>query len=167
MIALVICLDICNECSIFRNVQAILKSSDLDKKYEKFSTASGNQSPGTGRRKFLPGRTGAAAKRRARQRRSPSKGRGGVNSGTAAGGTSPTRNGSSSNVSVTTGCSSMEIAGSGLPLGIIGHSLGSTDDQVNIPAQVANKYNVGDVIGDGKSDIIKKVLFVCLASPTF
>ena len=133
----------------FRNVQSILKSPALDKKYEKFSTASGHQSPGTGRRKFLQGRSGVAAKRRARQKRSPSKGQGGGVTGTHATATSPTRNGSSSNVSVTTGCSSMEMAGTGPPLGIIGQGLGSNDDQADIPAQVSVKYNVGDIIGDG------------------
>ena len=139
----------------FRNVQSILKSPALDKRYEKFSTASGHQSPGTGRRKFLQGRTGAAAKRRARQKRSPSKGQGGA-TGTGAPPVSPIRNGSSSNVSVTTGCSSMEMAGTGPPLGIVGHGLGSTDDQIDTPAQVANKYNVGDIIGDGTiTDIFK------------
>ena len=139
----------------FRNVQSILKSPALDKRYEKFSTTSGNQSPSSGRRKFLQGRSGATAKRRARQKRSPSKGQSAAaSSNTTA--TSPTRNGSSSNVSVTTGCSSMEMAGTGPPLGIIGHSLGSTDDQLDIPAQVANKYNVGDIIGDGmKNDTFR------------
>ena len=137
-------------------MQSILKSPALDKKYEKFSTATGHQSPGTGRRKFLQARSGVGSKKRARQKRSPSKGQGGsVVSGAPA--TSPTRNGSSSNVSVTTGCSSMELAGTGPPLGIIGHSLGSTDDQVDTPAQVANKYNVGDIIGDG----MKKNIFKC------
>ena len=128
-------------------MQAILKSSDLDKKYEKYATTSANQSPRTGRRKFaLPGRSGAA-RRKARQKRSPSKGYG----GTAGAGGSPTRNGgSSSNVSMTTGCSSMEMAGSGPPLGIVGHSLGSTDDQTDTPSQVSSKYHVGDIIGDGK-----------------
>ena len=130
-------------------MQSILKSPALDKKYEKFSTASGHQSPGTGRRKFLQGRSGVAAKRRARQKRSPSKGQGGGVTGTHATATSPTRNGSSSNVSVTTGCSSMEMAGTGPPLGIIGQGLGSNDDQADIPAQVSVKYNVGDIIGDG------------------
>ena len=131
-------------------MQSILKSPALDKRYEKFSSASGHQSPGTGRRKFLQGRTGAAAKRRARQKRSPSKGHGGgPQCGSIAAGTSPTRNGSSSNVSVTTGCSSMEMAGTGPPLGIVGHSLGSADDPIDTPAQVAHKYNVGDIIGDG------------------
>ena len=43
----------------------------------------------------------------------------------------------------------MEMAGTGPPLGIIGHSLGSTDDQLDTPVQVTNKYNVGDIIGDG------------------
>ena len=130
-------------------MQSILKSPALDKRYEKFSSASGQQSPGTGRRKFLQGRSGAAAKRRARQKRSPSKGQGGGAAGAGVPPVSPTRNGSSSDVSVTTGCSSMEMAGTGLPLGIVGHGLGSTDDQIDIPAQVANKYNVGDIIGDG------------------
>ena len=134
-------------------MQSILKSPALDKRYERFSTASGNQSPSSGRRKFLQGRSGAAAKRRARQKRSPSKGQAAAASSSITA-SSPTRNGSSSNVSVTTGCSSMEMAGTGPPLGIIGHSLGSTDDQLDIPAQVSNKYNVGDIIGDGtKNDL--------------
>ena len=78
-----------------------------------------------------------------------------MHSGSAVGGTSPTRNGSSSNVSVTTGCSSMEVAGSGQPSGIIGHSLGSTD-QINTPAQIASKYSVGDVIGDGNFAVVRR-----------
>merc|ERR1712141_253774 len=77
----------------FRNVQSILKSPALDKRYERFSTASGNQSPSSGRRKFLQGRSGAAAKRRARQKRSPSKGQAAAASSSITA-SSPTRNGS-------------------------------------------------------------------------
>lgn len=50
----------------------------------------------------------------------------------------------------------MEMAGTGPPLGIVGHSLGSTDDQIDIPAQVANKYNVADIIGDGNFAIVRR-----------
>lgn len=143
----------------FRNVQSILKSPALDKRYEKFSISSGNQSPSSGRRKFLQGRSGAA-KRRVRQKRSPSKGQPPVASSNLTA-TSPTRNGSSSNVSVTTGCSSMEMAGTGPPLGIIGHSLGSTDDQLDTPVQVTNKYNVGDIIGDGMKNESSFKCIIC------
>ena len=132
----------------FRNVQSILKSPALDKKYEKFSIASGQQSPGTGRRKFLQGRQGVVRRRKERQKRSPSKGKGVAHTGNS--GSSPTRNGSSSNVSVTTGCSSLEVGMGQLPC-IVGQGLGATDDHTETPAQVANKYNVGDIIGDGTS----------------
>ena len=147
-------------------MQSILKSPALDKRFEKFSTASGQQSPGAGRKKFWQGRSGPTAKRRLRQKRSPSKShRGTAQSGAT--GTSPTRNGSSSNVSVTTGCSSMEMAGTGPPLGIVGHSLGSTDDQIDIPAQVANKYNVADIIGDGTRKLIEYYIVIMIVYKIF
>ena len=56
----------------------------------------------------------------------------------------------------------MEMAGTGPPLGIVGHSLGSTDDQIDTPAQVANKYNVGDIIGDGTEKIICYFIIVII-----
>lgn len=103
----------------FRNVQSILKSPELDAKYEKFSSAA--PSPKTSRRKFLSSRHPAKRKRK-------------------------TSSSSKSRESPRT-CSSATTL----------DSLGSNaGEQYSAPSEVANKYHVGDIIGDGNFAVVRK-----------
>ena len=105
-------------------MQSILKSPELDAKYEKYS----NASPKTSRRKFLLSRQPVLGIRR-KSRKASSKTR-----------ESPANGSSSSTIH------ELEIVPSGLP------SLENNGSvsQASVPLAVTAKYDVGSVIGDGK-----------------
>ena len=128
-----------------RNIQAILKSPDLDSKYSKFATASASaSSPKVGRRKFLLSRNSHYKRNK---RKSPSKTR----EGTTGSSSSSTAN-SGPAAAASAAAASGQAEGGGL--GIVGSgllpSLNQANDFPGAPVEVANKYVVGEVIGDGE-----------------
>jgi len=122
----------------FRNVQSILKSPELDAKYEKFSS---NASPKTSRKKFLSSRQPAKRKRKtsasSKTRESP-------------------RNGSS--MTTGTNCSSHSGNGSNTAvesaLAKVNNELPA--DHFIPPKEISLKYIVGDIIGDGNFAVVRK-----------
>ena len=106
-----------------RNVQSILKSPELDAKYEKYS----NASPKTSRRKFLLSRQPLLGMRRKSRKASKTR-------------ESPANGSSSSTIH------ELEIVPPALPSLENNGSL----QQASVPLTVTAKYDVGNVIGDGK-----------------
>ena len=107
----------------FRNVQSILKSPELDAKYEKFSS---NASPKTSRKKFLSSRQPAKRKRKT---------------------SSKTREIPQNGSSMTTGSSHSGTGNSNSAVEIALAAVNNPADHYVAPKEIAVKYSVGDIIG--------------------
>ena len=123
----------------YRNVQSILKSPELDAKYEKFSS---NASPKTSRKKFLSSRQPAKRKRKtsasSKTRESP-------------------RNGSS----MTTGTNCSSHSGNRSSNTAVESALAKVNNELPAdhfipPKEISLKYIVGDIIGDGNFAVVRK-----------
>ena len=138
-----------NDIFIFtRSVQSILKSPELDSKYEKFASqcsqnGSSSVSPRTSRRKFLNSRMPAksAGPRTKARKASSSKSR---------------QSGSSASESPRPSSKEEEPSIAAQQNGNAAHHHHHASPQAAYPSNVAAKYVIGDIIGDGNFAVVRR-----------
>ena len=131
-----------------RSVQSILKSPELDSKYEKFASqcsqnGSSSVSPRTSRRKFLNSRMPAksAGPRTKARKASSSKSR---------------QSGSSTSESPRPSSKEEEPSIAAQQNGNAAHHHHHASPQAAYPSNVAAKYVIGDIIGDGNFAVVRR-----------
>ncbi len=133
-----------------RNVQSILKSPDLDAKYEKFagscssSTNGNSSSPKTSRKKFLSSRQPANKRKRKTSSKTRSSG---VSSQVSTSSNQAQNNSTHSANNRNSETNNLDSGSS---------EYARNSDNYNPPKEISSKYFVGDIVGDGNFAVVRK-----------